>query len=79
MRIVWKDSATPNFKPLKYRGYMITGSEDGWMSGYPGDDNLYKSCESAKAAINKHLGVVVKSKDPRIHKICIIGKKSETA
>lgn len=79
MRVVWKDSSRPTFKPLKYKGYVITGSDFGWETGIPGDDNLYQALDDTKAAINKYLGVETKSKDPRIHRIRIVGKKSETA
>ena len=79
MRIVWKDSATPRYKPLKYKGYLVTGDERGWMIDYPGDNNIYKAIEDAKTAINAHLGVKIKSKDPRCHTIRIIGKKNATA
>ena len=79
MRIVWKDSAKPIFKSLKYRGCVITGSEDGWSTGYPGDNNLYKALDDAKAAINKYKGITVKNKALQYHAIRIVGKKSETA
>ena len=79
MRIVWKDSVKPNFKPLKYRGYVITGSEDGWSTGYPGDDNLYKGLDDAKAALNKFTGTTAKNKSLQYHPIRIVGKKTETA
>jgi hypothetical protein len=79
MRIVWKDSSAPSYKPLKYRGYVITGSEKGWSSGYPGDDNLYKGLDDAKAALNKYTGLAAKNKSLQHHPIRIVGKKSETA
>lgn len=79
MRVVWRDTALSHFKPLKYRGYVITGSVKGWSTGYPGDDNLYKSLEDAKVAINQHLGIECKDKSIRITSVRIVGKKSETA
>lgn len=79
MRVVWRDTATTHFKPLKYRGYVITGSEHGWSSGYPGDDNLYKGLDDAKAALNKFTGTASKNKSLQFHPIRIVGKKSETA
>lgn len=79
MRVVWKDSAAPTYKPLKYRGYVITGSKDGWTTGYPGDDNIYKGLDDAKAALNKYTGLTARNKSLQFQKIRIVGKKSETA
>lgn len=79
MRIVWKDTALSQFKPLKYRGYTITGSPHGWDTGYPGDDNLYKSLEDAKLAINVHLGIKTRPQSCRVDVARIVGKKSEIA
>lgn len=79
MRVVWKDSATPRFKPLRYRGYVITGSEDGWSTGYPGDNNLYQALDDAKTALNKFTGNEAKDRTLHNHPIRIVGKKSETA
>jgi hypothetical protein len=79
MRVVWRDTAASHFKPLKYKGYAITGSPQGWCTEYPGDDNLYKSLEDAKLSINEHLGITTRPKSCRIDTARIVGKKSETA
>lgn len=79
MRIVWRDTAASHFKPLKYKGYGITGSPLGWATEYPGDDNLYKSLEDAKMSINLHLGAKTFPKSCRLETVRIVGKKSETA
>lgn len=79
MRIVWKDTSLSQFKPKKYKGCVITGSPLGWDTGYPGDDNLYKSLEDAKLAINIHLGIKERPKSCRVDTARIVGKKSETA
>lgn len=79
MRVVWKDSVVPKYKPLKYRGYVITGSDDGWSSGFPGDDNLYKGLDDAKAALNKFTGNSARNQSLQFHPIRIVGKKNETA
>lgn len=79
MRIVWRDTALSHFKPFKYRGYVITGSPKGWDTGYPGDDNLYKSLEDAKLAINVHLGIDTRTQSCRIDTPRIVGRKNQTA
>lgn len=79
MRIVWRDTALSHFKPFKYRGYVITGSTEGWHTGYPGDDNLYKSLEDAKLAINFHLGIMTRPQSCRIDTPRIVGKRNQTA
>lgn len=57
MRIVWKDSKKPeSYKPIKYRGHMITGTPKGWTTDLPGDDNLYISHYCAENAIDAALG-----------------------
>ena len=56
MRIVWKDSKPRTYKPVKYRGHMITGSPKGWETNIPGDDNLYANHYAALNAVDKHLG-----------------------
>ena len=56
MRIVWKDSKPKGYKPVKYRGHMIYGSNKGWTTTIPGDNNLYANHYSALNAIDAALG-----------------------
>lgn len=56
MRIVWKDSKPKSYKPVKYRGYVISGSVKGWETNIEGDDNLYRNHYSALNAIDAYLG-----------------------
>ena len=56
MRIVWKDSSTRGYKPIKYRGHYVKGSTEGWITDLPGDNNLYSSHYCALNAIDKALG-----------------------
>lgn len=56
MRVVWKDSKPKQHKPVKYRGYMIEGYNNGWTTTIPGDDNVYKTHYCALNAIDKALG-----------------------
>ena len=57
MRIVWKDSNKPKgYKPLRYRGFNITGSPIGWTTDIPNDPNIYKSNFHAMNAIDQHFG-----------------------
>lgn len=56
MRVVWKDSKPRTYKPVKYRGHIVTGSPQGWAIDIPGDNNLYKSHYCALNAIDKALG-----------------------
>lgn len=80
LKITWKDSNARNYKPLKYRNYIITGYKGGWIIDVEGDDNIYKNHYCAQNAIDKHLG----SKSPKggskkrtENGIQIIGKKSD--
>lgn len=84
MRIVWKDSKPRTFKPVKYRGYMINGSQKGWTTTLPDDDNLYATHYDALNAVDKALGHHGRrgkpSKKRDAYGITVIGKKdSETA
>lgn len=54
MRIIWKDSKER--KPIKYRGYHITGVTGGWITDYPGDTHVYTSHYCAENAIDAYLG-----------------------
>lgn len=57
MRVVWRDSSAPKeFKPIRYRGYMIWGTPEGWEITVPGDNNIYASHYCAQNAIDKHFG-----------------------
>ena len=57
MRIVWKDSDKPReYKPIRYRGYTILGTPNGWETTVPGDSSVYASHYCAQNAIDKHLG-----------------------
>lgn len=57
MRVIWKDSHIPKeYKPIKYRGYMIYGSPDGWTITVKGDRNIYATHYSAQNAIDQSFG-----------------------
>lgn len=57
MRIIWKDSnSKKSYQPVKYRGYIATGSASGWTVNIPGDVNLYKNHYCALNAIDEYLG-----------------------
>lgn len=83
MRIVWKDSNKhKEYKPIRYRGFMIWGTNDGWEITVPGDNNIYKSHYCAKNAIDKHFGDFGQkgTEKRKSYGIQIIGKKdNETA
>lgn len=82
MRIVWKDSNAKERKPIKYRGYTVSGNETGWETNFHGDDNIYSTHYCALNAIDKFLGgegIRGKGTKKRYgYGIKIIGKKSET-
>lgn len=56
MRVIWKDSKPKEYKPVKYRGHIISGTPDGWTTDLPGDRNLYKSHYCALNAVDAALG-----------------------
>ena len=57
MRVTWKDSNKPKeYKPIKYRGFMIWGTPYGWEITVPGDDNLYRNNFCAMNAIDAYFG-----------------------
>ena len=57
MRVIWKDSNKPKeYKPIRYRGFMVWGTPAGWEITVPGDDNIYKTHYCALNAIDKHFG-----------------------
>lgn len=79
MRVVWKDSKPKSYKPVKYRGYNITGSPKGWETDVPGDRNLYKTHYCALNAIDKALGGhgQMGSAKRKAYGIQIVGKKND--
>lgn len=57
MRVTWKDSNKPDeYKPIRYRGFMIWGTPEGWEITVPGDNNLYRNNFCAMNAIDAHFG-----------------------
>lgn len=57
MRIVWKDSTkAKEYKPIRYRGFMIWGTSSGWEITVPGDHNVYANHYSAQNAIDAYFG-----------------------
>lgn len=73
MRTVWKDSA-PHTKPwvtLKYRDYIISQYENGWVVNIPDDDNIYYPRECALNAIDKYLGRPNRKQMPKRHELGI--------
>lgn len=57
MRVTWRDSSKPKeYKPIKYRGFMIWGTPSGWETTVPGDDNIYHSHYCATNAIDAYFG-----------------------
>ena len=56
MRVVWRDSKPKEYKPIKYRGFMIWGTPEGWEITVPGDNNIYKAHYCAQNAIDQHFG-----------------------
>lgn len=57
MRIVWKDSNKKEYRPLKYRSYIISHFNDGWVTNCPGDTFIYRNAVSAMNALDQHLGL----------------------
>ena len=83
MRIVWKDSNVPEeYKPLRYRKFMIWGTPAGWEVTVPGDRNIYRTHYSAQNAIDQYYGDLGQHGNAKRRKygIEIIGKRDgETA
>lgn len=80
MRVIWRDSLVPKeYKPIKYRDYIVQGSPQGWTTTIPGDNNLYKNHYSALNAIDAALGGTGRygaaSSKRQNYGIQIIGKK----
>ena len=77
MRIVWKDTGGYNKNPFPYRGKTIYACGDGWS--FDGDDNIYKTGDCAKNAVDKALGGVGRQGESPSRKrrdAEIIGKKT---
>lgn len=81
MRVVWKDSKPKQHKPVKYRGHMIEGYNNGWTTTIHGDKNIYNSHYCALNAIDKALGGYGQkgSAKRKSYGIQIIGKKNDSA
>ncbi len=79
MRVIWKDSKPRNYKPVKYRNYMVYGSPKGWWNNIPGDDNVYATHYDALNAIDAALGGTSQmgSAKRQSYDIKIVGKKSD--
>lgn len=75
MRIVWKDSLT--YKTYTYRGFTISRTERGWITNIPGDNNIYRSAETAHNGVDQILGGDTRKKNPRRHRlgVQIVGEK----
>jgi hypothetical protein len=57
MRVIWRDSHVPKeYKPIKYRGFMIYGSPEGWTTTMKGDWNIYATHYCAQNAIDQAFG-----------------------
>ena len=79
MRVVWKDSNKPQeYKPIRYRGFMIWGTPNGWEITVPGDNNIYKNHYSAQNAIDRYCGDFGQrgTEKRKSYGIQIIGKKA---
>lgn len=83
MRVVWKDSNKPQeYKPIRYRKFMIWGTPKGWEITVPGDNNFYKNNYCAQNAIDQYYGDFGQrgTEKRKSYGIQIIGKKDgETA
>lgn len=83
MRVVWKDSNSRTFKPVKYRDHMIYGSPEGWTTDLPGDVNIYRNHYSALNAIDAALGGEgIRGKGTRKRQsygIQIVGRKDDAS
>lgn len=79
MRVIWKDSKPKNYKPVKYRDYMIYGSPEGWTTTIPGDHNIYATHYDALNAIDAALGGTGQMGSAKRQKygIKIVGKKKD--
>lgn len=79
IRVVWKDSFTFEGSKYIHRKIAIEGYGKGWTINIEGDDNIYKTRESARNAIDKALGkegMKRAAKGRAEEGIIIIGKKT---
>lgn len=84
MRIVWKDTVNVRErKPIKYRRYVVSGLDNGWITNMSGDDNIYKSHYCAMNAIDKALGGRSQRSGDNVKRkrygVEIVGKKNDIA
>ena len=80
MRMIWKDSNKPKeYKPIKYRGYMIYGTPRGWTITLRGDYNIYANHYCAKNAIDLAIdGCLSKGTKKRLsYGVQIIGREEK--
>lgn len=77
MRVIWKDSRT--YKTYRYRDYIISKCQRGWVTDVPGDNNIYYSAEMAHNAVDQMLGGRTRKANPGRHAlgIKIVGRKDE--
>lgn len=82
MRVVWRDSNKPKeYKPLKYRNHILSGTPNGWITDLPGDNNLYKTHYSAQNAVDAAYGELGQhgTDKRKRYGIQIIGKQHKTS
>lgn len=80
IKVVWRDTKVHEGKAYTHRKQTIKGYREGWITDLEGDDNIYKTCDSAKNAIDNVLGDKGKRRDAgkrAAEGIRIIGKISE--
>lgn len=80
MRVIWRDSNAPKeYKPIRYRGYMLWGTPRGWEITVPGDTNLYSCHYCAQNAVDAYLGDLGQHGTPKRKRlgIKIVGKKGD--
>lgn len=75
IRVVWKDGNQN--KSFCYRKTKVVPYRDGWVLEGMGDDNIYKTIDSAKNAIDEVLGVEGRRRNitKRDKRIIVIGTK----
>lgn len=76
IRVVWKDGNQN--KSFYYRGTRVVPYRDGWILEKMDDNNIYKTIDSAKNAIDEVLGVEGRRRNitKRDKRIIVIGTKS---
>lgn len=78
--MIWQDSNMPKeYKPIKYRGFMIYGTPRGWTIAMRGDYNIYADHYSAQNAIDLALdGCLSRGTEKRrSYGVQIIGKEEK--